>query len=39
MEVVLIKHTSRYDDYEETVGIAKDMDITNKYIEDLKMKW
>lgn len=39
MEVILIKHTLRYDDYEETVGIAKDMDLANKYIEDLKTKW
>lgn len=39
MEVILITHTLRYDDYDGIVGIAMDVDIANKYIEDLKTKY
>lgn len=39
MEVVLIKRKSRYDDCEEIVGIAINMDTANKYIKDLAAKY
>ena len=39
VEVVLIKRKSRYDDCEEIVGIATNMDVANKYIEDLADKY
>ena len=39
MKVVLIKYKSRYDDCEEIVGVAINMDVANKYVEDLKTKY
>ena len=39
MEVVLIRRKSRYDDCEEIVGIAINMDTANKYIENLATKY
>ena len=39
MKVVLIKYKSRYDDCEEIVGVATNMDVANKYVEDLKTKY
>ena len=39
MEVVLIKHISRYDDLEDVVDIALSMDIAKAYVEDLKEKY
>ena len=39
MKVVLIKYKARYEDCEEIVDIASNMDIANKYIEDLQTKY
>lgn len=39
MEVVLIRRKSRYEDCEEIVGIAINMDVANKYIKDLSTKY
>lgn len=39
MKVVLIKRIARYDDCEEIVGIALNMDLANKYIKDLQEKY
>lgn len=39
MEVVLIKYKYRYEDCEETIGIAINMEVANKYVEDLKTKY
>ena len=39
MEVILIKHRERYDSFEESVGVAINMDIALKYAEDLKIKY
>ena len=36
MKVILIKHMSIYDDSEEIVDIALNMDIAKTHIEDLK---
>ena len=39
MEVVLIKHTAKYDDCEKIIGIALNEKIANEYIEDLAIKY
>ncbi len=39
MKVILIKYKARYDDCEEIIGIALNMDVANKYVEDLKTKY
>ena len=39
MQVVLIKRKSRYEDCEEIVGVAANMDAANKYIENLAAKY
>ena len=39
MEVVLIKYKSRYDDYEDIIGIATDMEVANNHIKNLEAKY
>ena len=36
MEVVTIRYKSRYDDCEEIVGVAMNMDVAKEYVEKLK---
>lgn len=36
MEVVTIRYESRYDDCEEIVGVAMNMDVAKEYVEKLK---
>ena len=39
MKVVLIKYRTKYDDCEEIVGVASNMEIANRHIEDLEKKY
>lgn len=39
MKVVLIKYKMRYEDCEEIIGIALNMDVANKHIEELATKY
>ena len=39
MKVVLIRYESRYDDCEEIVGVAVNMNVAEKYVEELKTKY
>ena len=36
MEIVTIRYKSRYDDCEEIVGVAMNMDVAKEYVEKLK---
>lgn len=36
MKVILIEHHPKYDDYEEKVGIAADMETAEKYVDELR---
>lgn len=39
MEVVFIKFKYRYEDCEEDIGVAINMDVAYKYIEELRNKY
>ena len=39
MKMVLIKYDCRYEDVQEIIGIAINMDAANKYVEWLGTKW
>ena len=39
MEMVLIKHIPRYEDYEEIIGIAISMDVAKEHVKDLKKEY
>jgi hypothetical protein len=39
MEVVLIKYRSRYENLEETIGIAVNQEAAVKYMEDLATRY
>lgn len=39
MNVVLMKYKARYEDCEEIIGIALNMEVANKHIEELATKY